>query len=295
MTNTALFLFFAVLTASLDNLGNGLQKGGSRWFESGPKGLLKGQGWPAFFTWVSGILMCISAPFVLSFALARGPATIAAALGVFGLVPLYLYAALVLKERITRYHAAALALIVTGTLFLAFKSLGLELPAAHFSSDRLLGILVVSFGAVIGWSGLALWRRSPYVGFALGVLTGLVGGLNLLVIKLGAVFSAPWATAGLWLVLSTANFFLLQLAYVRSTALQVVPSNTAIAVLFPMLVAPVIFAEPMPTWLILGTLPSLAAIGLLGLGEREALKTVSADEAEARESSTSGESRDSAS
>lgn len=293
MTNTVLFLFFAVLTACLDNLGNGLQKGGSRWFESGPRGLLKGQGWPAFFTWVSGILMCISAPFVLSFALSRGPATIAAALGVFGLVPLYLYASLVLKERITRYHAAALALIVVGTLFLAYMSLGLELPAAHFSSDRLLGILVLSFGAVVGWSGYSLWKKSPYVGFALGVLTGLVGGLNLLVIKLGAVFSAWWATAGLWLVLSTANFFLLQLAYVRSTALQVVPSNTAIAVLFPMLVAPVIFAEPMPVWLILGTLPSIAAIGLLGLGEREALlegtarMTVSQDGAvDARESST---------
>jgi drug/metabolite transporter (DMT)-like permease len=264
------FLFFAILTACLDNLGNGLQKGGSRWFESGPRGLLRGQGWAAFLTWVTGILMCIAAPFVLGFALTRGPATIAAALGVFGLVPLYLYASLALKERITSFHAAALALIVAGTMFLAWKSLSLALPASRFSSDRLLIILLVSFGATLLWSGVALWRRSPYVGFALGVLTGLVGGLNLLVLKLGAIFSAWWATAGLWIALSTANFFLLQLAYVKSTALQVVPSNTAIAVLFPMLVAPVIFAEPMPLWLILGTLPSFAAIALLGLGERQA-------------------------
>lgn len=270
MTTTAAFLFFAILTACLDNLGNGLQKGGSRWFESGPKGLLSGHGWPAFLTWVCGILMCIAAPFVLGFALLRGPATIAAALGVFGLVPLYLYASLVLKERITRYHAAALALIVGGTLFLAWKSLSLDLPPARFSSDRLLAILLVSFGSTLIWSALALWKKSPYVGFALGVLTGLVGGLNLLVIKLGAIFSAWWATAGLWVVLSTANFFILQLAYVKSTALQVVPSNTTIAVLFPMLVAPIIFSEPMPLWLILGTLPSLSAIVLLGLGEKQA-------------------------
>jgi drug/metabolite transporter (DMT)-like permease len=273
---TAGFLFLAILTASLDNLGNGLQKGGSRWFESGPKGLLKGQGWPAFATWVLGILMCIAAPFVLGLALTRGPATLAAALGVFGLVPLYLYASLVLKERITRAHAAALALILSGTLFLAWKSLSLDLPAASFSSDRLLMILLVSFGAALLWSGVALWRRSLYVGFALGVLTGLVGGLNLLVIKLGAIFSAWWATAGLWIALSTANFFILQLAYVRSTALQVVPSNTAIAVLFPMLVAPTIFAEPMPLWLIVGTIPSLAAIGLLAVGERQVLSEQSA-------------------
>lgn len=271
MSERALFLLFAVLSASLDNLGNGLQKGGSRWFESGPKGLLKGQGWGPFTTWVCGILMCIAAPFVLAFALSRGQATIAAALGVFGLVPLYVYASLVLKERITMYHAAALTLIVGGTLFLAWKTLSLDLPAARFSADRLLAILVVSFGSVAIWSGVALWRRSPYVGFALGVLTGLVGGLNLLVLKLGAIFDAWWATGGLWIALSAANFFILQLAYVRSTALQVVPSNTTVAVLFPMLVAPVIFSEPMPIWLVLGTLPSLLAIGLLGLGEKETL------------------------
>jgi drug/metabolite transporter (DMT)-like permease len=275
VTRTALFLFFAILTACLDNLGNGLQKGGSRWFSSGPKGLWRGQGWPPFLTWLAGIGMCIAAPFVLGLALTRGPATIAAALGVFGLVPLYLYASLVLKERITGYHATALVLIVGGTMFLAWRSLGLQLPPARFSSDRLLLVLVASFGAAALWSGTALWRRSPYVGFALGVLTGLVGGLNLLVIKLGAIFSAWWATAGLWIVLSTANFFLLQLAYVKSTALQVVPSNTAVAVLFPMLVAPIIFSEPMPAWLALGTLPSLLAIFLLGLGERHSQKLAS--------------------
>lgn len=274
MTERALFLFFAILSASLDNLGNGLQKGGSRWFETGPGGLLKGQGWLPFLTWVFGIVMCIAAPFVLALALSRGQATIAAALGVFGLVPLYLYASLALKERITKYHAAALTLIVGGTLFLAWRTLGLELPATRFSPDRLLVILVLSFGSAGVWSALALWRRSPYVGFALGVLTGLVGGLNLLVIKLGAIFEAWWATGGLWVVLSAANFFILQLAYVRSTALQVVPSNTTIAVLFPMLVAPIIFAEPMPLWLILGTIPSLAAIGLLGLGERQSFSQV---------------------
>ena len=61
----------------------------------------------------------------------------------------------------------------------------------------------------------------------------------------------------------------LQFAYTKSTALQVVPSNTAVAVLFPMLVSPVLFAEPLPTWLLLGSVPSFLAIGLLAYGERE--------------------------
>lgn len=271
MTQTVLFLCLSLATAALDNLGNGLQKGGARWFESGPRGLLRGQGWATFLTWVFGILMCIAAPVVLGLALSRGPATLAAALGVFGLVPLYLYASLVLKERITGYHAAALVLILSGTMFLAWKSLGLTFPGAQFRPDRLLGILLVSMGSCALWSFLAVRRNSPYAGFALGTLSGLIGGVNLLTLKVGAVEDAWWAAGGLWVALSTINFVILQLAYVKSTALQVMPSNTAIAVLFPMLVAPVIFGESMPFWLVLGTLPSLAAIALLALGEREVL------------------------
>jgi drug/metabolite transporter (DMT)-like permease len=272
LSQTSLFLLLSLLSAALDNLGNGLQKGGSRWFESGPKGLLRGHGWAPFAVWVAGILMCIAAPLVLGLALASGPATIAAALGVFGLVPLYLYASLVLGEKITRYHAGALLLILGATMFLAWKSLALELPQSQFRPDRLLAILLLSLGSTGLWSFLAVRRASPYAGFALGTLSGLIGGLNLLTLKFGAVQHAWWAAGGLWVALSTANFFILQLAYVKSTALQVMPSNTSVAVLFPMLVAPAIFAEPMPLWLILGTLPSLAAIGLLAVGERQALE-----------------------
>lgn len=268
MTQTTLFLTYSLLTAALDNLGNGLQKGGASWLESGPKALLKGRGWRAFLTWAAGIAMCIAAPFVLGLALTKGPATLAAALGVFGLIPLYLYASLVLKEKITGYHAVALVLILLGTMFVAFKSLGLELPEAQFRSERLLSILLLSLGSTGAWSLWALGRKSAYVGFALGTLSGMIGGINLLNLKVGAVQNAWWAAGGLWVALSTANFFILQLAYLKSSALQVVPSNTTVAVLFPMVVAPIIFAEPIPAWLVLGTLPSIVAIALLAMGER---------------------------
>ena len=268
MSQTTLFLAYSLLTAALDNLGNGLQKGGASWLESGPKALLKGEGWKAFLTWATGIAMCIAAPVVLGLALTKGPATLAAALGVFGLVPLYLYASLALGERITSYHATALVLILGGTMFVAAKSMSLELPEAQFRSDRLLAILVSSIGLSGLWSGWAVWKKSPYIGFALGTLSGLIGGINLLNLKVGALQNAWWAAGGLWVALSTANFFILQLAYLKSTALQVVPSNTTVAVLFPMVVAPILFAEPMPLWLISGTFPSLAAIALLALGER---------------------------
>lgn len=269
MNQTFLFLLFALLAAGLDNLGQGFQKGGSRWFETGPKGLLKGQGRAPFLLWVTGIVMCIAAPFVLALSLTRGPATLAAALGVFGLVPLYLYAGLVLGETITKAHRSALFLIVIGTMWIGWKSIGLEFQDSQFQPERLGLILAIGLGGSGLWSLVAVWRRSPFQGFALGTLSGIIGGLNLLVIKWGALLNAWWATGAVWIALSTAAFFVLQLAYARSTALQVVPSNTAVAVLFPMIVSPIIFAEPMPGWLISGVIPSFGAIFLLAYGERQ--------------------------
>jgi drug/metabolite transporter (DMT)-like permease len=271
VTSTVVFLFYALLAASLDNLGQGLQKGGAVWFELGPKGLFAGKGWGHFSQWVAGIVMCIAAPFVLALSLARGPASFAAALGVFGLVPLYLYASLVLKETITRWHASALCLILGGTTWIGWKSAHFAFQDSEFRPDRLGLILGVSLGFSSLWCLVAVWRKSPYLGFALGTLSGIIGGLNLLVLKWGALVKSWWATGAVWVLLAIVAFAVLQVAYTKSTALQVVPSNTSVAVLFPMLVSPVLFSEPLPGWLLIGSLPSFLAIGLLGYGEREAL------------------------
>jgi len=269
MSTTFWFLLFALLSASLDNLGQGLQKGGAVWFESGPKGLLKGQAVGSFLVWVLGILMCIAAPFVLASSLSRGPATFAAALGVFGLVPLYLYASLVLRETVTRWHVAALVLILGGTTWIGWRSLSLVFEESEFQPERLGLILGLSLGVSGLWCGWSVLRKSRFLGFAFGTLSGVIGGLNLLVLKWGALIKAWWATAAVWVLLAIVAFLVLQFAYTKSTALQVVPSNTAVAVLFPMLVSPVLFAEPLPSWLLLGSIPSFVAIGLLAYGERE--------------------------
>jgi drug/metabolite transporter (DMT)-like permease len=267
MTTTASFLLFALLAASLDNLGQGLQKGGSKWFEGGPKGLLRGEGWGAFLLWVVGILMCIAAPFVLALSLTRGPATFAATLGVFGLVPLYLYASFGLGEVITRWHAGALVLILTGTSWIGWKSSALSFQESQFQPERLGLILGLSLGISGIWCAWSVVRKSIYLGFAFGTLSGIIGGLNLLVIKWGALVKSWWATGAVWVGLAIVAFLVLQVAYTRSTALQVVPSNTAVAVLFPMLVSPTLFSESLPWWLALGSLPSFLAIGLLAFGE----------------------------
>lgn len=267
--NTTLFLLFALLAASLDNLGQGLQKGGSRWFETGPRGLLRGRGWPGFLHWVAGIVMCIAAPFVLAQSLSKGPATFAAAIGVFGLVPLYAYASIVLKETITKWHAWALFLILVGTSWIGWKSSRFHFQDSQFQPHTLGLILGLSLGITGLWCGWAWFKRSPYLGFAFGTLSGIIGGLNLLVIKWGALVKSWWATGVVWIGLAIVAFLVLQVAYTKSTALQVVPSNTAVAVLFPMLVSPVLFQEVLPWWLLIGSLPSFVAIGLLAYGERQ--------------------------
>lgn len=211
--------------------------------------------------------MCIAAPLVLALCLKLGPASLAAALGVFGLVPLYLYATIGLKEPITRWHWLALVLILGGTTWIGWRSGGVEFSESEFQPERLGMILATSLGVSGLWCLWALLRSSPYLGFAFGTLSGIIGGMNLLVLKWGALVKAWWATGVVWVVLAIFAFLVLQIAYTRSSALQVVPSNTAVAVLFPMLVSPILFKEPLPSWLVLGTIPSFLAIGFLAYGE----------------------------
>ncbi len=271
MTSPLLFLFFALLAATLDNLGQGFQKGGIAWIEQGAfKALVNGREWPAFRHWLVGLIMSIGSPFVLLLALKEGPANLTAALGVFGLIPLYVYAGFVLGEIITRSHKIGLVLILVSTLWVGWKSLLMELPLSRFQPEVLGWILLVSLGGSCLWSGIALWQRSLYLGFALGTLAGVIGGLNLLMIKWGALFRAWWTTGAVWFVLAVLGFAVLQLAYVRSNALQVVSANTAIGFIFPMLASPLLFSEPFPLWLIFGMLPSILAVWYLTQGEWEA-------------------------
>ncbi len=281
MNNGAvLFLFYALLAATLDNLGQGFQKGGIAWLEKGAvKALWQGREWPAFRHWMTGVAMSIAYPFVLALALGYGPVNLTAALGVFGLIPLYLYASKVLKERITGYHSAGLFAILISTLWVGYKSLSASLPESQFSGDTLGLVLIVSLGSSGLWSAVALWHRSIYLGFALGTLAGVLGGLNLLLLKWGALFKAWWTAGSLWLALSIVCFAVLQFAYMRSNALQIVSANTAVGFLFPILVAPLLFGEPFPMWLLFGMLGSCFAVYLLTRGERAAHRELETSEA----------------
>lgn len=272
MDSPWLFLFYALLAASLDDLGQGFQKAGIGWLEGGgPRALCRGEGWPQFRRWAFGLSMCIASPFVLLLALSEGPVNLTAALGIFGLVPLYLYVGWVLGEKITGEHRLALLLVLASNLWIGWQSLRYELPVSQFRPETLGWVLSIGLGGSLLWSSLAFWRRSRYLGFALGTLCGVLGGMNLLVLKWGALFEAWWTTGAVWGLFAALNFAALQLAHLRSNVLQVLPTNSAVAFLFPMAASPFLFSEPFPGWLAVGLLLACAATVLLTLGERKAL------------------------
>ncbi|MCA9794617.1 MAG: hypothetical protein KC910_22570, partial [Candidatus Eremiobacteraeota bacterium] len=117
----------------------------------------------------------------------------------------------------------------------------------------------------------ALWARkndSPFQALALGCLAGSSNGLALLMLKVGAVKDAWLAIGALWLAASALGFVVIQWAYQQGDAVQVVPSNTALAIVVPVLIAPWAFDEKVGGWLLAGLLMILAGVVLLGFGER---------------------------
>lgn len=255
-------VLLALAATSLDNLGLGVQKAGSSWMED--------RNPVRFAVWVAGILMCIAAPVTLGLSLTFGPASVVSALGAFGLVPLYLFAGLVLRENVTRYHYQALVFILLGVGWI-----GAFTTQAAPVAERLnpTGLAVAAGLAVLVpavWSVVAVRVGSLQAGLALGCLSGALGGLNLLILKVGALLQSWWTTGGGWILVSILAFLALQVAYRHGAAVQIVPSNTATAVLVPVAAAPIAFGEPLTVPLLVGIAFILVGIRLIGRGEEVA-------------------------
>lgn len=264
-------ILLALLATSLDNLGQGFQKAGSEWMAEGPPGLRKLRNLRFLAVWVLGILLCMGFPYVLALALVAGPSSVVASLGAFGLIPLYLFAGLVLKEPITRAHHLALGAILLGTAWIGWRSSLEPYPEAVVDPR---GLLAASAAAVLipsALAGLAAWRRSPLLGLALGCLSGALGGLVVVFFEQGASLDTWWASGGAGVAAMIAAFLLLQVAYRQATAVQIVPANTATALLVPLAVAPVAFGEPVRAWLLLGMAAILFGLGALAYGEARLL------------------------
>lgn len=272
MSEIVLCILLALAATSLDNLGQGFQKAGSEWMAEGPKGLVRPRNLGFLAVWVLGILLCIGAPITLAMALMHGPSSVVAALGAFGLVPLYLFAAHVLKEPITRAHYVALGAILVGTAWIGWRSSQQVYPEAVVDVH---GLLLASAAAVAlpgALAALAAWRRSPLLGLALGCFSGALGGLVVVFFEQGASLNTWWASGAAGVVAMIVAFLLLQVAYRSATAVQIVPANTATALLVPIAVAPVAFDEPVKAWLLVGMAAILFGIGALAYGESQVLR-----------------------
>lgn len=252
-------IFYALLATSLSNLGMGFQKAGIDW--------MKERRLWQFAIWVLGIVMCVVAPFCLHAATQRVDTATVAALGAFGLLPLYLFSRFALKEPMSWAHYLALTAVMAGVVLVG---LGQEHGLPEAQSINVSGLAwgcglclaVPLIGAVVVGS-----RHRLLLGLALGCLAGVFAGFALIAIKVGEVLNNGWVSGVGWIAVSILNFVILQVAYQKGTAVQVVPANTALALLVPILVAPGAFGEPITATIVGGTLAIMLGVAFLGKGE----------------------------
>ncbi len=260
-----LCILLALLQTSLQNLGLGVQKAGVGWMQASQWDRARIR---LLVIWVGGILLCISGIVSQAFALEHGPASLVAVLGPFGLIPLYLFCRVVLHEPLTKAHWAALAIIMTGTAYVGYTS-------HQGPSEETLSLVALTLGAVVALAvpGLfVMWAfhsQSPFLALGLGSLAGTCNGLALLILNCHDHQSASsWVVGAFWLLASAAGFAAIQWAYHHGDAVQVVPSNVAMTVVVPVLIAPFAFSDTISLALVAGMLTVLTGLVLLGLGER---------------------------
>lgn len=268
MSPIALCILFALASTTLANLGLGVQKAGVPWMDGGLAGLREGANRRYFAIWVGGILMSIAFIPTQGLALHYGPASVVGALGAFGLIPLYLFAGLVLKEKVTTPHWLALIFIGAGVAYIGYRSSHTAAATETLHMHGLLTGAAVAIAIPLVGLALATWKLPGLAGIAIGLLAGTPAGLALIIMKVGTILDNAWVGVGAaYIGALTVNFLLIQWAYRRATAVQVVPSNNSAAILVPVMLAPVAFAEPITSWLVTGTLSILLGVACLAWGE----------------------------
>lgn len=258
------FLFGMVLgmvAALMLNVGKGVQKQKVHVFLEG-RGMFRRAHRRDLLIWLFGLTLTgtASIPYSLALSFSESPSTISAMTGI-GLIGMAVYAIKVIGERLTRWDALGIALVVVGTSVLGYMGSRQHGSDRAFDDSSLITSLCILGGlAVIVAIGGWLQRRIH--GVAFGVAAGVLLGATLFLgdaalVRAGGDFFGqfenpyPYVALGVALLALTTT----QLGFLRGRALEVVPAvNSA------MIVTPLILER----W-IYGTLPGLTQLSFVGV------------------------------
>lgn len=239
--------------------------------------------------WILSTLCMPAAVFLILYAVSIGNASLVGAMSGSGLASLAIFTHLFMRERITIRELIGVFTIVAAAILIgAFRA-----DTAVVSPS--LTALYAYFPAVCG-SYLLLWlifrRRSQIVGIVIAGLAGAMGGFvplfqkvsttplglsrPLLHLQFGSetaftswvqrgvnLLSNPWALT--WIVISLVSMAVMQFAYRRGKAIQLIPAFAANTIAIPVVGGVIVFSERLHPVQWIGIVLILAGVFLLTL------------------------------
>ncbi len=268
MSDTAFAALLAFAGYSLLNLGQAGQKIGLGIRADHPAG-----GWSL---WVVATLATSVSFFIVFSAISIGAVSVVGAMAGTGLVSLAVFSRIVMGERLSARHIAALVAVIAGA----------ALVALFDASDRGEARIALLWGAlavgtvVYGAAWLAM-RTGPGAGVALGGLSGFLGAYSQLFQEL-ATAELDWSeglgavartvvsdpVTLVWAGLSVVSMVVIQFSYRHGQATQIIPVFTGNFILVPVVGGVIVFGESLGTVQWAGV--ALIVVGSIVLGRRRA-------------------------
>lgn len=237
--------------------------------------------------WIFSTLSMPTAVFLILYAVSIGNASLVGAMSGSGLASLAVFSRLYMRERITRRELIGIFTVVTAALligifrtqqaegkfnltalyifFPAICTAYLLLRLVFRKRDRTIGIVIAGLAGAIGGfvplfqkvstSPLGLSRALLHFEFSneTALTSLLYRGANLL--------SNPWALA--WIVISLVSMVVMQFAYRRGKAIQLIPAFAANTIAIPVVGGVLTFGERLHPLQWIGVILILAGVLLL--------------------------------
>jgi uncharacterized membrane protein len=239
------------------------------------------------FIWILSTLSMPSSVFLILYAVSIGNASLVGAMSGSGLASLAVFSHLYMHERITRRELAGVFTIIAAAILIG--SFRVETAVA----EPALTALYFYFPAVCG-TYLLLWlvfqKRSRIIGIVIAGLAGALGGFVPLFQKVSAsplglsrallhfrfsnqtaltsllqrganLLSNPWALT--WIVISLVSMVVMQFAYRRGKAIQLIPAFAANTIAIPVVGGLLAFSEQLHPFQWIGVILIFAGVFLL--------------------------------
>jgi uncharacterized membrane protein len=240
-----------------------------------------------FTIWILSTLSMPSSVFLILYAVSIGNASLVGAMSGSGLASLAVFSHLYMREQITRRELIGVFTIICAAILIGLFQLQTDTP------QIVLKALYIYLPAVCG-TYLLLWillrNRDQVVGIVIAGLSGAIGGfvplfqkvststlglsrgllhfhfqnqtgLTILLQKGAGLLTNPWALA--WIVISLASMVVMQFAYRRGKAIQLIPAFAANTVTIPVVGGVLAFGERLDVFQWIGVVLILAGVLLL--------------------------------